>query len=184
MDAKVEDRTSDRIAEIEKQIKALPDPLRAELLERAVVDIGDFELFLPCLFHIQTDCEKCVQTIMSRVKISATAVPSSGTSINEGEQFTLNVKVTNCTSHDLRNVELTAKGTTFARVDIPGDTLVRDLGDMPFLSSKNVSYECIATDETPTPQGPADTLLNLQVKANLDFRAFKTQPFQGEVLPD
>ena len=99
--------------------------------------------------------------------------------INTGEFFTVTVKVRNCTGHDLREASLRASGTSFASV--VGASSV-SLGDMTNASpEKTAVFQAKAIAVTPTPTGPADTLINLNLSANVDLRGTVAKTVQGQV---
>ncbi|MGI9450923.1 MAG: hypothetical protein ACR2QH_09870 [Geminicoccaceae bacterium] len=93
----------------------------------------------------------------------------------------VDVTVRNCTLHDLRNVRLIARGTDFATVT-SDDSL--ELGDVLAFGSATRTFSCSADEQTPVG-APADTLINLSVRANLDFIGTDTQAVLGEIAaPD
>jgi hypothetical protein len=166
-----------QMAAVQSQLAALPDNERAAVLEQAVIDLPTIDL---CgLILAPTGLENDLKTIMSRVRLTASLGGFSGTVINTGEAFTVTVKVRNCTGHDLRGASLRASGTSFA--SIVGASSA-SLGDMTNASpEKTVVFQAQAIAVTPTPSGPADTLINLTMSANVDPRGTTAKAVQGEV---
>jgi hypothetical protein len=166
-----------QMAAVQSQLAALPESARAAVLEQAVIDLPTIDF---CgLILVPTALENDIKTIMGRVRLTPTLGGFAGSVINVGEAFTVTVKVRNCTGHDLSNVRLRAGGTSFASVT--GASSV-DLGDLPNASAEQtVVFQCQATAVTPTPSGPADTMINLSLTANVDLRGTATRTVQGEV---
>jgi hypothetical protein len=166
-----------RVADVQSRLAALPEAARTEVLEQAVIDLPTIDF---CgLILVPTALENDLKTIMGRVRLTPSLGGFAGSVINTGEAFTVTVKVRNCTGHDLRNVRLRASGTSFASVTGASSA---DLGDLTNASAEQtVVFQCQATAVTPTPSGPADTMINLSLTANVDLRGAASKAVQGEV---
>jgi hypothetical protein len=174
----------DAVDKIKTALRAMPDPDRAKVLQDALVDLpADF---LQCLFPIPTSTELDMKSIMNRTRIIATVTPASGAVINVGENFALDVTVQNCTAHNLRGAELIAGATTFASVV---GSNVAALGDMTPGQLRSVAFQCLAlAPVSSTGLGgqntPADAMIQLSVRAVLDFRGLASRPVVGDIVAD
>lgn len=180
MDAKVKEAkvgASDEVEKIKAALRALPDSTRAQILEGALDDLG-IQPFL-CPLFITNQTEQDVNAIMLRTQITHQIRPSAGAVLNVGEGFEVDVTVRNCTSHNLRDAELVAGGTPFASV--VGPTVIA-LGDLGRGQVTTRTVPCQANAETPLG-GPADPVINLWVRAGLDFRPVKSESVLSEIFP-
>jgi hypothetical protein len=170
---------SARIAELSKEVAALPQPARAALIESAGLDLPGLDI---CgLILSPTSLETDLKTILGRVRITTTVSGFPGSVLNVGENFQLTVKVRNCTGHDLDNVQVIASSTSFAAVT--GTTNTANLGRLSNASAEvSTMFPCKAIAVTPTQSGPPDTLINVTLLANVDLRSTASRAVQGEVL--
>lgn len=166
-----------RIEALHNELATLPDTARAAVIEDVMNVQRGLDL---CGLAISTPLENDLKTIIDRVRINANISGIVGTTINVGETFNVNVTVRNCTAHDLKNVKLTARNTQFATVTSPPSFDLGDLANAAPLVSR--TFQCKALAATPTPNGPADTLIALSVSANVDLRSFLSEKVQGEIV--
>ena len=167
---------NDTVAKMTAELRALPEQERESLIDDLIINPD----LLCGIVFFPTSLEQDIQTIMNRVRINATIVPSSGSVINEGEDFIVNVNVRNCAGHDLRDVTLRATGTTFAKVKSP---ISVSLGNMGSRTAATATFQCEAIKETPAGN-PPDTLINLSANGIVDLRGLRRRSVQGEVFPD
>lgn len=177
MDAKVDKKAFEAIETLKAELRALPEPLRADVLDDA---LGDFTVrpFLCPLFFGQTSTEDDYDTIIGRVRITAT-INADGNVINVGELFTVDVTVQNCTGYTVEDATLTAGATNFASVT---STTKLDLGVMQSGARVTRTFDCVANAVTPTQNGPADTVINISLRGHPVIRPVTTQPVQTEIL--
>jgi hypothetical protein len=175
----------DALEKITAALRAVPDPEKVKVLADALVDLPP-DLLL-CLFPIPTSTELDMKSIMNRTRITATVTPASGTVINVGENFALDVTVMNCTTHNLRGTQLVARATTFASVV---GSNVAALGDMTPGQTRSAAFQCLAlAPVSNTGLGGAEgggtttnPMINLSVSAVLDFRGRRSLPVGGNIV--
>jgi len=170
-------RTTDAASNVEDVRSAftnLPQAAQAAIIESTVNLLPPIDV---CgLILTPTQLETDIKTIMSRVRITSTLSGFSGSVINVGDTFQLNVKVRNCTGHDLNNVQLIASSTSFASVTSAGTvSLGKLLNAAPDASA---TFQCKGSAATPTT---SDTLINLTLFANPDLRGVDSSTVKGQV---
>ena len=178
MDAKVDKKSLEAVETLKAEIRAMPEPLRAEVLDDALGDITVLPFLCPLIFG-QTSTEDDYDTIIGRVRITAT-VNSQGSVINQGETFTVNVSVQNCSGYEIEGAILSAGSTLFASVTSQASL---DLGTMQRGARLTRTFDCVANAVTPTQNGPADTIINIGFGGHPLIRGSKRQPVQTEVVP-
>jgi hypothetical protein len=101
--------------------------------------------------------------------------------LNVGDTFQVKATLRNCTGVRLEDARLVASGSAFASVTGPVDV---DLGALANGASATATFTCKANVATPTPGGPADTLISVSGRCVLDLTsATSATSVQGEVFP-
>ncbi len=178
MDAKVDKKTSEAMETLKAELRAMPEPQRADILDDVLGDRIILPFLCPFILGPQTSTEDDYDTIIGRFRIIAT-INAQGNVVNQGEAFTVNVTVQNCSGHDVEDVTLTAGSTNFASVTSQARI---DLGNMNRGARTTKTFTCVANAVTPTQNGPADTVINLSVSGHPVLRGLKTEPVQTEIV--
>lgn len=169
-----------RVKELSKELSQLPDAERKAVIEETI-SIGIPPIDLCGLVLSPTALEKDIETILKRVRLDAKLSGFPGSNINVNEPFQVDVKVRNCTGHDLKNVIIYAYGTSYATLTSPNYVT---LGNMPNAAPEVLAtFKCKAIATTPAST-PADTLLSLWIHCNVDLRGQRGEEVKGEILPN
>lgn len=175
MDTKLRNR--DEVEKLKSALRGLSEGETREVVSEALTNMPGITppVFCP-LFPVLTGFENDLETIMDRVTISTVISGFDGNVLNESELFTVTATVKNCSRFELRNAELTASDTEFARVfsGSPADIGVLGQGQVSVQS-----FTCISKKETAGTQ----PLITLRLNAKPIFTGAVAATADGVVEP-